>query len=384
MIRRDAEEKVKSLARQFKVVTIMGPRQSGKTTLSRKCFPNKVYVSLENPVNRNFALSDPEGFLDQYQQGAILDEIQRAPDILSFLQQRLDESSERGLFILTGSNNLLLLEQITQSLAGRAAYLELLPFSIHELKRIDGALEDVDDLMYQGGYPPIQADGIDPQDWFASYVRTYLERDVRQIRNIEQLLLFERFLSLCAGRVGQLLNYANLAVEVGVDAKTIQAWLGVLQASYVVFLLPPFYKNFNKRVLKSPKLYFYDTGLASYLLRIQKSELVGQHLYRGALFENLMISELLKNRLHVGQKSNLYYWRDHTGHEIDVVIDQGLKLLAVEIKSGKTITTDFLKGLRYWQKLTDQPEGILLYTGSDRQNRSDGMKICSWRDVADM
>lgn len=381
MIRRQAEEKVKNLARQFKAVAVMGPRQSGKTTLARRCFPEKAYVSLENPSTRSFALEDPQGFLNQYEGGAILDEIQRAPDLLSYLQQRLDESEERGKFILTGSNNLLFLEKITQTLAGRVAYLELLPLSITELQKVDGALSSLNTLLLKGAYPAIQAQDIDPQDWFAAYVRTYVERDVRQIKNIENLLQFERLLALCAGRVGQQLNYSNLAVETGMDVKTVQAWLGVLQASYIVFLLPPFYKNFNKRIVKSPKLYFYDTGLASYLLRIEDAGALFQHPYRGALFENLVVSELLKNRFNQGRRSNLYYWRDNVGHEIDVVIDNGIEIIPVEAKSGSTITGDFFKGLAYWAELANTPKGLVFYGGDESQERSTGFKVEPWRKL---
>lgn len=379
MVKRQAEEKIKSLAGQFKSVAIMGPRQSGKTTLARLCFPEKAYVTLENPSTRSFALEDPQGFLDQHKGGAILDEIQRAPEILSYLQQRLDESEERGKFILTGSNNLLLLEKITQTLAGRVAYLELLPLSIAELESVEGALSSLNSYMLKGGYPPIQAQGITPEDWFAAYVRTYVERDVRQIRNIENLLQFERLLALCSGRVGQQLNYSNLAVETGMDVKTVQAWLGVLQASYIVFLLPPFYKNFNKRVVKSPKLYFYDTGLASYLLRIQDAGALFQHPYRGALFENLTVSELMKNRFNRGRRSNLYYWRDNAGNEVDVIIDNGMELIPVEAKSGSTITGDFFKGLAYWQKIAGTQGGVVFYGGEERQERSTGYKVEPWR-----
>lgn len=383
MIQRQAKEKIEDLARQFKAVAVMGPRQSGKTTLTRLCFPEKAYVTLENPSTRSFALEDPQGFLDQYESGAILDEIQRAPDLLSYLQQRLDESEERGKYILTGSNNLLLLEKITQTLAGRVAYLELLPLSIAELRSVEGALSSLNTHVLKGGYPSIQAQGINPEDWFAAYVRTYVERDVRQVRNVENLLQFERLLALCAGRVGQQLNYSNLAVETGVDIKTVQAWLGVLQASYIVFLLPPFFRNFNKRVTKSPKLYFYDTGLVSYLLRIQNAEALFQHPYRGALFENLVVSELLKNRFNRGRRSNLYYWRDNAGHEIDVVVDNGLEMIPIEAKSGSTITGDFFKGLAYWQKLAETTQGIVFYGGDEPQERSTGFKVAPWRTLGE-
>ncbi|MEO6039432.1 MAG: ATP-binding protein [Saprospiraceae bacterium] len=383
MIPRQAAEKARQLANQFKALALMGPRQSGKTTLVRNCFPAKPYVSLENPVNRQFALEDPLQFLRQYPDGAILDEVQRTPALLSWLQQNLDEDVRKGKFILTGSNNLLLLEKITQTLAGRVAYLELLPFSVAELQALPAALNDLNDLLWRGAYPPIQADGIPPSDWFAAYIRTYVEWDVRQVKNIDQLLLFEKMLALCAGRVGQQINYANLAVETGVDSKTVQSWMGVLQASYIIFLLPPFYQNFNKRVVKAPKLYFYDTGLACHLLRISDPAMLIQHPYRGALFENFITLELLKNRFNRGQRSNLYYWRENSGREIDLLLDEGLRQWPVEIKSGETITSDWLHGLRYWAEMTGQPGGTVYYAGNDEQHRSNDITVKNWRSVGD-
>ena len=381
MIRRTAAQKVLQLAKQFKAVAIMGPRQSGKTTLSRMCFPEKPYVSLENPQHRRFALEDPSGFLAAYPDGAILDEIQRAPEILSWLQQRLDEEPRKGTFILTGSNNLLFLEQITQSLAGRVAYLDLLPFALDEIKSIPNALQSLNDRLYKGAFPSIQADGIDPENWFPTYVRTYIERDVRQIKNIENLLAFEKCLSLCAGRAGQLVNYSNLANEIGVDYKTIQSWLGVLQASYIIYLLPPYFESFNKRIIKTPKLYFYDTGLLCYLLRISSEAALIQHPYRGAIFENFVINELLKARFNQGKQSNLYFWRDRTGNEIDVIVDQGNTLIPIEIKSSQSIRSDFFKNFRFWEKLTGHAGGILYYGGEEVQIRSNGIRVLGWREI---
>lgn len=381
MIKRIAARKIEQLAKQFKAVAIIGPRQSGKTTLARACFPDKTYVSLENPENRQFAQSDPNGFLNTYNDGAVLDEVQRVPELLSWLQQNLDEDDRRGKFILTGSNNFLLLEKITQTLAGRVAYIDLLPFAIAELEQIPGSLDDVNQLLLKGAYPPVQAQEIDPQDWFPAYVRTYVERDVRQIKNIENLLAFEKLLALCAGRVGQQLNYSNLGVEAGVDYKTIQSWLGILQACYIIHFLPPYFKNFNKRVVKTPKLYFHDTGLACYLLRITDPLTLLTHPARGALFENLMINELTKNRFNAGKRSNLYFWRDQSGNEIDVLIDEGLELIPVEIKSGQTITRDYFKGLKFWEKLTGKSRGIIFYGGDANQQRSDGIAVKNWREV---
>lgn len=384
MIERQAASKLLQLARHFRAVAILGPRQSGKTTLAKTCFPNKPYASLETPTLRQFALEDPIQFLKQYPDGAILDEIQRAPELLSWLQQNLDEDpTVRGKFVLTGSNNLLLLENITQTLAGRVAHIELLPFSVAELEAVPGSLENIDAVLWKGGYPPVQADGIPPEDWFPMYLRTYVERDIRQIKNIENLLLFERFLSLCAGRVGQEINFSALSVEVGVDFKTIQSWVGILQASYIAFLLPPYHKNFQKRVLKTPKLYFYDTGLACSLLRISNPTMLVQHPFRGALFENFIVTELLKNRFNRGQRSNLYFWRESSGNEIDVVVDEGLRMLPIEIKSGQTIQADWLKGIKFWQKLTGQTGGVVLHGGLENQSRSENIQIYSWRKVAD-
>lgn len=382
MIGRFSKDKILQLARQFKAVAIMGPRQSGKTTLSRMCFPEKPYVSLENPQNRRFAIDDPVGFLSTYPDGAILDEIQRAPELLSWLQQRLDEESRKGTFILTGSNNLLFLEQITQSLAGRVAYMDLLPFSLPELSNIPNALDNLNSRLFLGGYPPVQAEQIEPENWFPAYIRTYIERDVRQIKNIDNLLAFEKCLSLCAGRAGQLVNYSNLANEVGVDYKTIQSWLGVLQASYIIHLLPPYFKSFNKRIIKTPKLYFYDTGLLCYLLRISSEDDLIQHPYRGSIFENFIVNELIKKRFNQGQPSNLYFWRDRTGNELDIIIDEGTSLVPVEIKSSQSIRKDFFKNMEFWKKLTGQASGILYYGGEENQNRSNGIAVKSWRTLS--
>ncbi len=383
MIVRQAEAKLRQLANQFRAVAILGPRQSGKTTLAKMCFPNKPYASLETPTVRQFALEDPVQFLKQYPNGAILDEIQRAPELMSWLQQNLDDDlTALGKFVLTGSNNFLLLQNISQTLAGRVAYIDLLPFSLSELAHIPNSLDVIDTLLWKGSYPPIQATGIAPDDWFSAYIRTYIERDVRQIRNIDNLLLFERLLSLCAGRVGQEVNFTALGNEVGADFKTIQSWLGILQASYVLYFLPPFYKNFNKRLVKTPKLYFYDTGLACSLLRISDPSLLVQHPFKGALFENFIITELLKNRFNNGQRSNLYFWKESSGHEIDVLIDNGLEQYPIEIKSGQTIHTDWLKGIKYWQTLTGvESGGTVFYGGDDDQERSHNLSIKSWRQV---
>ena len=380
-IERIAAKKATALAKVFKAVVITGPRQSGKTTLARMYFKDKPYLSLENPDTRNFALEDPRGFLNQYSDGAILDEIQRAPQLLSYLQQILDQSDEKGRFILTGSNNLQLLESVSQSLAGRTGQIHLLPFSTSELSQIPEALSDLNTLLWKGQYPSIQAEHIPPTDWIPAYIQTYVERDVRQIKGIENLLVFERFLSLCAGRAGQRVNYNNLAIETGIDNKTVKSWLGVLEASYIVYQLPPYYKNFNKRIVKSPKLYFYDTGVLCSLLRITSPEQLAQHPYRGAIFENFVITESLKNRYNRGEVSNLYYWLDNSGNEIDLLIDHGVSTQVIEIKSGMTVNSSYFKNLHFWQKITGQTDGKIIYGGQEAQKRSDGFDVLPWQEV---
>lgn len=378
MIVRTATEEVKLLARQFKAIAIVGPRQSGKTTLARTVFPDKKYVSLENLDHRLFATEDTRGFLAQYAEGAIFDEAQRVPQLFSYLQQVLDEDSEKGKFILTGSNNFLLQENISQSLAGRIGYLYLLPFSTEEIMKITSQRQSIEEAIYKGGYPPIYDNQISPDRWLPNYIRTYVERDVRQIKNVSNLGAFERFVKLCAGRIGQLLNVTNLANETGVDAKTITSWLSVLESSFIVYLLKPHHQNFNKRLVKMPKLYFYDTGLASSLLGIHNAEQLKMHSALGNLFENHVINDMLKTRYNKNEQMNLYFWRDNTGNEMDVVIDKAGLLYPVEIKSGKTITPEFFKNFKFWEKITGTEGGTVIYGGEQTQNRSNGLKVVPW------
>ena len=377
MIKRQAENQLLNLARQFKAVAMVGPRQSGKTTLARHTFPEKPYVNLENPDNRQFAMEDPRGFLSQYALGAILDEAQRVPQLFSYLQQVLDESPEPGKFIITGSNNFLLQENISQSLAGRIAYLILLPFTVSEIPGNDPLYQ----FMFRGLYPPVYDQPVDASTWYANYIRTYIERDVRQIKNIENLYLFEKFIRLCAGRTGQLLNMSSLAVETGVDVKTVSSWIGVLESSYVLYRLQPHHQNFYKRVVKMPKLYFYDTGLAASLLGIQDAGQFPFHPQTGALFENFILAEMIKTRYNRGRQGNLYFWRDNTGHEIDVLIESAGELYPVEIKSGQTITPDFFKGLNFWKKISEKESGTVMYAGSAHQKRSGGIEVVPWNHV---
>lgn len=384
MISRHATKKLLQLVSQFKAVAVIGPRQSGKTTLVKSLFPAKPYVSLEDPDTRTYALEDPRGFLANYPNGAVFDEVQRTPELFSYLQGILDNNENPGQFILTGSNNFLLQQNISQSLAGRVAYLQLLPFTLGEL--YGGESQDVpasDQVLLEGMYPPIHDRKIAPRDWYANYVRTYVERDVRQIKNISDLIVFERFMRLLAGRTGQELNMTSLAIEVGIDTKTIQSWIGILESSFILFLLRPHFRNYNKTITKRPKVYFYDTGLVCSLLGISTVDHLKSHPLKGSLFETLVVSELVKKRTNSGKEINLFYWRDKTGHEVDVIIEDGLTLLPVEIKSGKTVHQQFFKNLLYWLRLSGNESGVILYGGEQRQERSNGITLESWRQLAE-
>ncbi len=380
MLRRTLSEKILSLARQFPVVSITGPRQSGKTTLSRALFPEHTYVSLEDPNEREFALADPKGYLRRFSGGAILDEVQRAPELLSVIQGLVDERDSPGRFILTGSQQFHLMAKVSQTLAGRTALVQLLPFSLDELlQRPSPDPWHIDDLpaeapaprftreeiLFSGFYPRIHDKGLDPRDWLAAYYQTYVERDVREVTNIGNLETFQRFVRLCAGRSGQLLNLSSLAADAGISHPTARAWISVLQAGFIVYLLPPHHANFSKRLIKSPKLYFYDTGLLCYLLRVREPGDLVTHPLKGAIFETFVLSELIKAFAHRGETPPLYFWRDKTGHEVDVVIDTGRQLIPLEIKAGETVDRSFFAGLRYYQGLgaTVSQTGVLVHGG---------------------
>lgn len=378
MIKREAESRLHRLASQFKAVAINGCRQTGKTTLAKLCFPEKPYVSLENPDERKFAIEDPRGFLNQFPEGAILDEIQRTPELFSYLQEILDKSPQKGKFILTGSNNFLLMENISQSLSGRIAYLNLPTFSISELIHANLAPEKLEDVIWKGFFPPVYDQQLNPPDWASNYFRTYVDRDVRQIKNITELIVFERFIRLLAGRTGQELNLSYLSIEVGVDAKTIQSWLGVLEASYIIFFLRPYHQNFNKTIVKRPKVYFHDSGLASWLLGIRAASQVEQHPLKGALFETMIVSEFSKLHANRGEMNNLFYWRDKSGHEVDIVFEQLRKITPVEIKSGSTIQADFFKNLKFWNKISGNHGGLVLHSGLINQKRTDEISAINW------
>ncbi|GMR21688.1 MAG: ATP-binding protein [Gammaproteobacteria bacterium] len=381
-IPRHAEPRLQHFARGYPVVVVTGPRQSGKSTLVRHAFPEYRYISLEDLDQREFAESDPRGFLNQFAQSAILDEAQRCPALFSYLQTRVDERQRPGEFILTGSQQFGLLSGITQSLAGRAALLTLLPMTYGELQHAGKIGQNLDQILFDGAFPPIFDRELESHPWYGNYVRTYLERDVRQLIKVQDLGAFQRFLKLCAGRSGQLLNLSSLANDCGITHNTAKAWISVLEANYIVHLLPPHHQNFNKRLVKTPKLYFLDTGLATWLLGIQNIEQLTTHVQRGALFETWVISELLKARYNSGETSNLYFWRDRSGHEVDLLIDHGTQLSPLEIKSGQTINRDYFKGLDFWRKLAGETAGPawLVYGGDTRQMRSD-VTILPWNEI---
>ncbi len=382
LIPRTAEASLRRLAGGYPVLAVTGPRQSGKTTLSRLLFADKPYVSLEDLDQREFASQDPRGFLAQFPDGAVLDEAQRCPDLFSYLQTRVDQDGRPGLFVLNGSSQFDLLARITQSLAGRVAVVRLLPFSLSELQAEAQAPASLEDLLFRGLYPPLYDRALDPHVWYGNYVATYVERDVRQMVNVRDLTAFQRFVRLCAGRTGQLLNLSSLSADCGITHPTARSWLSVLEASYIVHLLPPHQRNFNKRLVKAPKLYFVDTGLAAWLLGIQTPQQLVFHPYRGALMETWVVSELLKARYHRGLVSNVYFWRDKTGREVDVLVDRGDALLPVEVKSGQTVNRDMLAGLEHWRALADQTAGPgwLVYGGNQRQERS-GCVVLPWSEL---
>lgn len=382
MVPRQAAVTLQKLAQGYPVLAITGPRQAGKTTLAQATFPDKRYVSMEDLDEREFADQDPRGFLNRFPGGAILDEVQRCPKLFSYLQTRVDAEKRMGMFVLTGSQQFGLMSNLTQTLAGRIGLVQLLPFSLPELQAANIPLGNLDDLLWRGMYPPIYDRNLAPERWFANYVMTYIERDVRQIIEVRNLGLFQRFIKMCAARTGQLLNMSSLANDCGVTHGTIRSWLSVLEAGYVVFLLQPHHQNFGKRLVKTPKLYFHDTGLAAFLLGIRDAEHLSIHSARGALFENFVLSELMKQRYNQGLPSNLYFWRNNTGDEIDVVIEQGKKLMPVEIKSGQTFNPDFVAGINKWLKFAGDvsmpPQ--LVYGGHENMNRN-GVSVQSWQKI---
>lgn len=371
MLQRHLAFKINELLGKYPIVSITGPRQSGKTTLAKMVRPEYQYISLENLSNRQFAQSDPQGFLNQYQDGVILDEVQYVPELFSYLQVFTDERNRKGEYILTGSQNFLLMEKITQSLAGRVGVFHLLPFSWEELKATAYQPQSWEQYLVGGSYPRKLVDDIEADTFYDNYLQTYIERDVRQVKNILDLGLFQRFIMLLAGRIGQLFNQNSLGVELGLDNKTINSWLSVLETSFIAYRLQPYYQNFNKRVVGTPKVYFYDTGLAAYLLGIKSMADLNVHFAKGTLFENLVINELQKNVLNTGTRPRFYFWRDYSQNEVDLLIQDGLSLKAIEIKSGKTINNDFFKGLTYFKKIVPDAQLHLVYGGDAFQKRSE-------------
>jgi len=381
MIERTLTSKLIALAQKFPVITLTGPRQSGKTTLVRYAFPEMPYVSLEEPDIRQVALTDPRGFLSNYPTGAILDEIQHTPDLFSYIQSIVDGNRETR-FILTGSSNFLLMEKISQTLAGRTAVLRLLPLSYAELKTSAFSFEQYAGLIFRGQYPRIYDRDLSPTDFYPSYIQTYVERDVRMMKNIGDLNTFIQFIKLCAGRTGQLINYTSLANDAGTSPNTAKAWLSILESSYIIYRIHPYHRNFTKRLVKSPKMYFYDTGLVCSLLGLRDETQVHYHYLKGALFENLVINEFIKHDAHRGISNLPYFWQDNRGNEIDCLLVDGENITPVEIKAGKTITVSYFDQLNFWRQHSAVPQniGYVVYGGDQSMQTSAGCLI-SWRHL---
>ena len=369
---------------QFRALCITGPRQSGKTTLSKQLFKGKPYVNFENPSVQHEAEQNPAAFLKQYQGGAIFDEVQRVPDIFRYLQEILDNNRKRGQYILTGSNNFLLQQQVSQSLAGRAGYLSLLPFSYAELVNAKFDTGSIHKLMLTGGYPEIWDEKLLPDTWMKSYVQTYVQRDVRLLRNISNLAAFTRFIYLCANYAGQIVNRDELAKQTGVDTKTILAWMGLLENSYIIYLLQPWHNNMNKRIVKSPKLYFYDTGLLCHLLAIKSVSGLQKYAAYGALFENWAITEIKKNNFNAGQNDGLYYFRDNVGNEVDLITERDGNPFAIEIKASTKVNSTMLRGLQFWRKYQPKSHCVLLHGGKKHEVIHEVMNVLPWTEVANL
>jgi predicted AAA+ superfamily ATPase len=382
MIPRLATSTLTRLAKGFPVIALTGPRQSGKTTLAKHVFPNKTYVSLENPEELEFAQKDPKRFLARFKEGAILDEVQRCPSLLSWIQGLVDERSRMGDFVLTGSSQFELVAGITQSLAGRVGRVELLPLSIQELAQAHQLPSQLNTCLLQGGYPSIYDRQVSPQDWFSNYIATYIERDVRQLIAVRDLTQFQRFVKMCAARSGQILNLAALGADCGLSASTAREWLSVLEASYLVTRIQPYYQNFGKRLVKTPKLYFLDVGLMAWLIGIRDTVTLDTHVSRGALFETFVVSELIKRQYNQGQNVDLYFWRDSAGNEIDLLLDTPQGLQAIEIKSGSTFASDWIKGFKVWKRNTQVNTLIprIIYGGTDSYDR-EGHQVMGWPDI---
>ena len=380
-IKRKIESTILEAAKYFPVITVTGPRQSGKTTMLKHIFPHLHYYSLEDLDTRSFAMEDPVRFLHLHEEGMILDEVHNYPELLSYIQGIVDELPQKK-FVLSGSSNFALLKKVSQSLAGRSGVFELMPLSIDEVKGQIDYIDDADQLLYQGLYPAVCSCKNIPKFLYPSYVKTYLERDVRDLLNVKDIRLFNMFLKLCAGRIGSVFNASEIAGEIGVSSKTIQAWLSILQASYVVYLLPPYFENSRKRLTKSPKMYFCDTGLACTLLGIESAEQLAFDKMRGHLFENLIVVELLKRRLNEGKESNLYFYRDSNQNEVDILVNNGSSLDAIEVKSAMTYNPSFEKALQKVNEWVNPPVGkrIVIYAGTLEDDKGD-IRLLNYRNM---
>lgn len=366
------------------IVSITGPRQSGKTTLSKVCFPEHDYVNLESPETRQAAIEDPKAFLKGHKNGLIIDEAQRLPDLFSYLQVISDESGKSGEYILSGSQNFLLMKNISQTLAGRVFISHLLPLSISELKISNLLPPSAGKAIFQGFYPRIYDKTIEPEFFYPSYNQTYLERDITGLVSSQNLNSFRKFMELLAGRTGQMINFSALSIEVGVDYKTIQSWCSLLEAGFMIFFLRPYFKNYSKRLVKTPKVYFYDTGLACNLLGIKSSDEIEKHWAKGALFENMIIADVLKNFHNEGQRPQIFFWRDSKGLEVDLLIEQPLGLCAIEIKSGTTVNANYFTNLEKFENLADGPiTKYVVYAGDLMQTRK-GIKIIPWNEIGNV
>jgi uncharacterized protein len=385
MIQRILGQKIIEAAQKMPVAAVTGPRQSGKSTLVQQIFPAYKYINLEDIEQRQFAAEDPKGFLLNLGEKAIIDEIQHVPALLSYIQVKVDREKIAGQFIISGSQNLLLMESVSQSLAGRVSIFNLLPFSLEEIKDSKFAMSAYEDYIFKGFYPRIYDLDLDPTPWLLDYIQTYVERDLRQVLNVSDLGAFRQFLEICAGRIGQLVNLSDIGNLVGVSYQTINKWLSVLQTSFIIYLLRPYHKNFNKRIVKTPKLYFYDTGLACALMNLRSTDDLNRHFAKGALFENFIINEILKNHLNRNLYPKAYFWNAAGTHEIDLLLDQGAILVPVEIKSGRTITSNFFDSLKYFQPISGaQPDdSYLIYGGDEIQKRSQAT-VLGWRHLGNI
>lgn len=385
MVTRILGDKIKEAAQKMPVVAVTGPRQSGKSTLVRQIFPTYTYSNLEDIEQRKFAKEDPKGYLKTIGARCIIDEVQYVPELLSYIQVTVDEHQQPGQYIISGSQNLLLMAQVSQSLAGRVGIFNLLPFSVEEIQHTPYALPEYEDYLLKGFYPRIYDRDLNPTDWLLDYIQTYVERDLRQLMNVGDLGAFRQFLEICAGRIGQLVNFSEMGSLIGVSYQTVKQWLSVLQTSFIIHLLRPYHQNYNKRIVKTPKLYFYDTGLACALLNLRSTEDINRHFAKGALFENFVINEVLKNHLHRNIHPSQYFWHASNSHEIDLLLHKGGRLLPVEIKSSRTLNPHFFDGLQYFQNLSGAaPEDSYLVYGGETQQQRSVATVLGWRNLGDI